>query len=121
MAALPATAIALPTTDLEPNIPSFCALSMFYRPNCPRHSTYKNWQDIAKLYCKLTGVAKAVKQHNILAPVMQWLNATFEQHKKRSLASNCTCDDEADGSDSRILFGEDGSEYIIFCLPSRGI
>ena len=69
----------------------------------------------------MIGVAKTVQQHNILAPVTQWLVATLEQHKESSLASNCICDDEADGSDSRIPFGEDGSEYIAFFLPSRGI
>ena len=69
----------------------------------------------------MTGVAKAVKQHHILGPVMQWMHAAFQQHKERSLASDCICDDEANDNDSRSPFGEDGSEYMIFFLPSRGI
>lgn len=108
MAALPATAIALPTT------------SMFYIPTCPRHSTTQNWQDIAKLYCKLKGVARNVTlQSAILRGVMKWLEETFDEQKKKSLAANCICDDEADDDESRIPFGEDGSEYLMFFLPSR--
>ena len=119
MAALPASAIALPTTDLGPNT------AMWYKPNCPRHSTCQSWQDTAKLYIYLTGVATTVEEGTILGIVMEWLRETYEEHKKKSLASNCTCDDDdddddaANGSESRLPMGRDGREHIIFFLPSR--
>ena len=92
---------------------------MLYKPNCPRHSTYKSWNDPAKLYIYLTGVATSVEEGNILGIVMEWLRETYEERKKKSLASNCTCDDDddaAEGSVSRILL----PSHIIFYLPSEG-
>ena len=100
-----------------PNIQSFCAQAMWYKPNCPTHGTYQTWQDIAKLYCYLYGVAKTVELDTILGPVMEWLHGTFDKHKKMSLASNCICDDDLDAP--TIPFGRDGSELIIFFLPSE--
>ena len=113
MAALPASAIALPTTDLGP------APGMWFKPDCPRHSTYQTWQLPGRLYCSLTEVAKTVKEDHILGPVMKWLIETFDERKKKSLASYCTCDDDddaAEGRVSRILL----PSHIIFYLPSEG-
>jgi hypothetical protein len=69
----------------------------------------------------LTKVAKTVKEDRILGPVMKWLFETFDERKKKSLASNCTCDDDDDddaakGSVSRIIL----PSYILFYLPSEG-
>jgi hypothetical protein len=52
---------------------------------------------------------------------MKWLNECFEERKARSLALNCTCDDDdaPEGSDFRIPFGRDGTELVIFFLPSE--
>ena len=121
MAALPASPRALPTTYLGPNIPSFCAQAMWYKPSCPRHSTYQACQDTGNLYSYLTIVAKTVEQDIILGAVMKWLNECFEERKARSLALNCTCDDDdaPEGSDFRIPFGRDGTELVIFFLPSE--
>ena len=90
---------------------------MWYKPNCPRHSTYQTWQDIGKLYCYLSCVAKTVEADAILGPVMEWLDETFDKHKQMSLASNCICDDEFDAP--TIPFGRDGSEHIIFFCPQE--
>ena len=94
---------------------------MLYKPSCPRHSTYQAWQDIANLYSYLKIVAKTVEQDIILGAVMKWLNESGEERKARSLASNCTCDDDdaPEGSDFRIPFGRDGSELIIFFFPQN--
>ena len=117
IAALPASAIALPTTDLG------FKTAMWYKPNCPRHSTYKSWNDPAKLYIYLTGVATTVEEGTILGIVMEWLRETYEERKKKSLASNCTCDDDddaANGSESRLPMGRDGAEHIIFFCHREG-
>ena len=89
MAALPSTAIALPTTSL-----------LWYRPSCPRHSTYKIWQDISEVCCKMACVVKNAQLHAVLGPVLQWLQARFEQLREKSFAANCSCEDEEDSEDS---------------------
>ena len=58
---------------------------MWYKPNCPRRSTYQTWQDIGKLYTYLSGVAKTVEADANLTPVMEWLNETFEDHREMLL------------------------------------
>ena len=118
MAALPASPIALPTTYLGHNIPSFCAQTMWYKPSCPRHSTYQACQDTGNLYSYLTIVAKTVEQDIILGAVMKWLNECFEERKARSLALNCTCDDDApEGSDFRIPLEEMVLNLSYFFFP----
>jgi hypothetical protein len=48
----------------------------------------------------MTCVVKNAQLHAVLGPVLQWLQARFEQLREKSFAANCSCEDEEDSEDS---------------------
>ena len=131
MAALPSSAIALPSTYLGPF--PFVPGTMWWIPDCPRHSTYDDWQRLGQFYVKLASIAKKerVIEHPILGHVLEWANAKYKESKDACLKRPCTCDDEDEedggtgtGVDATATGGASSStepvaDYLMFFLPSR--
>ena len=127
MAALPSSAVALPSTDLGP------PMAMWWKPDCPRHSTYDDWRRLGAFYVKLASIAKKerVIEHPILGHVLEWADVTYQQFKDGCRKRPCTCDDEdeEDGGagargDATTTGGASSStepvaDYLLFFLPSR--
>ena len=131
MAALPSSAIALPSTYLGPF--PYLPGTMWWKPDCPRHSTYDDWRILGGFYVKLASIAKKerVIEHPILGHVLEWADVKYKEFKDACLKRPCTCDDE-DEEDGGTGTGEDATttggassstepvaDYLLFFLPSR--
>jgi hypothetical protein len=126
MAALPSSAIALPSTYLGPF--PYLPGTMWWKKDCPRHSTYDDWQILCKFYVKLASIAKKerVIEHPILGHVLEWANVKYKETKDACFKRPCTCDDEdeEDGGTGTATgkatsSTEPVADYLMFFLPSR--
>ena len=109
-------------------------MAMWWKPDCPRHSTYDDWRRLGAFYVKLASIAKKerVIQHPILGHVLEWADVKYKEFKDACLKRPCTCDDDLDEEDGGTGTGEDATttggassstepvaDYLLFFLPSR--
>ena len=133
MTALPSSARRRSTYLWE--LYSNSSSTMWWKPDCPRHSTYDDWRRLGGFYVKLASIAKKerVTEHPILGHVLEWADEKYKEFKDACLSRPCTCDDkDEDEEDGGTGTGEDATttggassstepvaDYLLFFLPSR--